>query len=84
MTHCHNNNDINDINEAVVRTLEQYFQDLDGEKPCAIYDMVIKCIEKPMLQFVLDRASGNQSAAAQLLGINRNTLHRKLTDHNLL
>ncbi|MDR3213756.1 MAG: Fis family transcriptional regulator [Azoarcus sp.] len=72
------------IADAVMRTLEQYFHDLDGEKPTAIYDMVIKCAERPMLQFVLDRANGNQSSAAQLLGINRNTLHRKLRDHDLL
>ncbi|MDR1063407.1 MAG: Fis family transcriptional regulator [Azoarcus sp.] len=70
--------------DAVVRTLEQYFHDLDGEKPTAIYDMVIKCAERPMLQFILDRANGNQSVAAQLLGINRNTLRRKLLDYDLL
>ncbi|MDR2092792.1 MAG: Fis family transcriptional regulator [Azoarcus sp.] len=73
-----------ELASAVVRTLEQYFHDLDGEKPTAIYDMVIKCAERPMLQFVLGRANGNQSLAAQLLGINRNTLRRKLLDHDLL
>ncbi|MDR1661950.1 MAG: Fis family transcriptional regulator [Azoarcus sp.] len=80
MNACHTGG----LADAVVRTLEQYFHDLDGEKPSAIYDMVIKCTEKPMLRFVLDRAKGNQSVAAQLLGINRNTLRRKLLDHDLL
>ncbi|MDR0633491.1 MAG: Fis family transcriptional regulator [Azoarcus sp.] len=80
MNACHGSG----IADAIVRTLEQYFHDLDGEKPTAIYDMVIKCTEKPMLKFVLERANGNQSTAAQLLGINRNTLHRKLVDHDLL
>jgi len=74
----------NGLTDAVVRILEQYFNDLDGEKPVPIYDMVMKCVEEPMLRFVLERASGNQSTAARLLGINRNTLHRKLADYNLL
>jgi Fis family transcriptional regulator len=67
-----------------VRTLVQYFNDLDGENPVPVYNMVMKCVEKPMLQFVLEQADGNQSTAARLLGINRNTLRRKLTDYNLL
>ncbi|MDR2259453.1 MAG: Fis family transcriptional regulator [Azoarcus sp.] len=74
----------NGIADAVLRTLEQYFHDLDGEKPMAVYEMVIKSVEKPMLQYVLDRTHGNQSAAAELLGINRNTLRRKLIDNSLL
>lgn len=78
MSHCNN------ITDAVVRTLEQYFNDLDGETPAPVYDMVIKCVEKPMIRFVLERANGNQCTAAKLLGINRNTLRRKLTDFNLL
>ncbi|WP_068803764.1 helix-turn-helix domain-containing protein [Thauera phenolivorans] len=74
----------NDIADSVHRTLEQYFRDLDGAKPAAIYDMVIRNVERPMLQFVLQQAKGNQTAAADMLGINRNTLRRKLTDYDLL
>ncbi|MDR2015329.1 MAG: Fis family transcriptional regulator [Azoarcus sp.] len=74
----------NGIADVVVRALEQYFNDLDGESPMPVYDMVMKCVEKPMLRFVLERANGNQSTAARLLGINRNTLRRKLTDYDLL
>ena len=74
----------NDIAESVFRTLEQYFRDLDGEKPSAIYDMVIRNVERPMLEFVLQQAKGNQTAAASMLGINRNTLRRKLNEHDLL
>jgi Fis family transcriptional regulator len=68
----------------VFRTLDQYFRDLDGEKPAAIYDMVIRNVERPMLEFVLQQAKGNQTMAAEMLGINRNTLRRKLTDYDLL
>ncbi len=69
---------------ACTDALEQYFRDLDGEKPCAIYDMVLKSVEKPMLEVVLAKAGGNQTLAAEMLGINRNTLRKKLTEHQLL
>ncbi|MBN8441315.1 MAG: Fis family transcriptional regulator [Thauera sp.] len=74
----------NEIADSVFRTLDQYFRDLDGEKPAAIYDMVIRNVERPMLEFVLQQAKGNQTMAAEMLGINRNTLRRKLTDYDLL
>jgi Fis family transcriptional regulator len=74
----------NEIAASVERTLTQYFLDLDGEKPAAIYDMVIRTVERPMLEFVLRKANGNQTAAAEILGINRNTLRRKLSEYDLL
>lgn len=74
----------NEIADSVVRTLDQYFRDLDGEKPAAIYDMVMKNAERPMLEFVLKLAGGNQTVAAEMLGINRNTLRRKLSDYEIL
>ena len=74
----------NDIAESVHRTLDQYFRDLDGEQPSPIYDMVMRNVERSMLAFVLERAGGNQSTAARMLGINRNTLRRKLSDYQLL
>jgi Fis family transcriptional regulator len=73
-----------EIAECVRRTLERYFRDLDGEKPCAIYEMVLRNIERPMLEVVMRQADGNQTLAAEMLGINRNTLRRKLVEHKLL
>jgi Fis family transcriptional regulator len=73
-----------DLGKCVAYALEQYFRDLDGEKPCAVYDMVLRKIERPMLEVVLARAGGNQTLAAEILGINRNTLRKKLTEHQLL
>ena len=73
-----------DLGKCVVTALEQYFLDLDGESPSAIYDMVLKSVEKPMLEVVLAKAGGNQTLAAEMLGINRNTLRKKLTEHQLL
>ena len=70
--------------EACVRaTLEQYFKDLRGAEPHGLHDMILDAVEKPLLEVVMRHAEGNQSLAAQWLGINRNTLRRKLLDHKL-
>ena len=70
--------------EACVRaSLEQYFKDLRGAEPHSVYDMVLQAVEKPLLEVVMNQAEGNQSKAAEWLGINRNTLRRKLLDHKL-
>ncbi len=73
-----------DLAECVRRSLDRYFVDLDGEQPCAIYAMVIAQVERPMLEVVMREANGNQTVAAGLLGINRNTLRRKLQEHKLI
>lgn len=73
-----------EIEECIRRSLERYFRDLDGEKPCAVYEMVLSQVERPILEVVMRQAEGNQTYAAQLLGINRNTLRRKLQDNDLI
>jgi Fis family transcriptional regulator len=73
-----------DLGRCVINALEQYFRDLDGEHPSAIYNMVLRSVEKPMLELVLAKAGANQTLAAEMLGINRNTLRKKLTEHQLL
>lgn len=72
------------IEQCVLRSLEQYFADLDGARPHALYELVTQAVERPLLQFAMKVAEGNQSAAAELLGINRNTLRKKLQQHCLL
>ena len=57
--------------------LDQYFTDLSGENPNGVYDMVIQSVEKPLLLYVMNFAEGNQSKAADILGLNRNTLRKK-------
>jgi Fis family transcriptional regulator len=74
----------NDLADCVRRTLNRYFRDLDGEKPSGIYDMVVQNVERSMIETVLKHADGNQTVAAEMLGINRNTLRRKLTEYELL
>ena len=71
------------LEQCVFRSLDQYFADLGGAKPHALHQMVMGAIEKPLLLFALRRCDGNQSAAAELLGMNRNTLRRKLQDYGL-
>ncbi len=73
----------NEIARYVRRAMDGYFRDLDGEKPCAIYNMVISSVEKPLLELVLHRAGGNQTQAAQLLGMNRNTLRKKMKEYGI-
>ncbi len=68
----------NELSDAVKRALERYFRDMDGEHPTAIYDMVLKNIERPMIEMVLGRAEGNLTRAATMLGIDRNTLRKKM------
>jgi Fis family transcriptional regulator, factor for inversion stimulation protein len=68
----------NELADCVKRALERYFKDMDGEKPTSIYEMVLKNIEKPMIETVLGKANGNQTLAAEMLGINRNTLRSKM------
>ena len=70
------------IQECIKDNLEGYFQDLRGAEPHAVYDMVVNAVERPMLEVVMLRAEGNQSKAADWLGINRNTLRRRCSNTN--
>ncbi len=74
----------NELHDCVKKTLNRYFRDLDGEAPHAVYDMVLSTVEKSMLEVVMHHADNNQTLAADILGINRNTLRRKLNDYKLL
>lgn len=72
----------NDVAKYVRKAVDDYFKDLDGENPsCAVYDMVMNCVEKPLIEAVLQHAGGNQTRAAELLGLNRNTLRKKILQH---
>ena len=72
------------ISECVQPQLQRYFADLNGNPPDDVYRMVLSVVEKPMLEVVMEHAKQNHSLAAQYLGINRNTLHKKLTEHQLI
>lgn len=72
------------ITECIETQLQSYLNDLKSTPPTDIYHMVLAVVEKPMLELVMQHAKQNQSLAAQYLGINRNTLHKKLVEHQLL
>jgi len=75
---------ITPLDESVRLNLDLYLDDLGQIEPINMWDMVMSCVEKPLLETAMSHASGNQSRAAAMLGITRNTLRKKLLAHNLI
>jgi Fis family transcriptional regulator len=73
----------NELIDCVKKSLDEYFAHLNGEPPHAIHEMVLQCIERPMIEYILNKVGGNQSKAAEMLGLNRNTLRKKMAQYNL-
>ncbi|MGC9386770.1 MAG: helix-turn-helix domain-containing protein [Hydrogenovibrio sp.] len=67
----------------VTETLTHYFSALENEVPSDVYHMVISQVERPMVEFVLQKTEFNQTRAAEILGINRNTLRKKIQQYNI-
>lgn len=64
--------------------IAQYFKTLDGAHPTdALYHIVIKEVEKPLIEVTLQSCQYNQKKTAQVLGMNRNTLRRKIDEHHI-
>lgn len=72
------------IEETVRSSLEAYFRDLNGTEPDSMHEMMLRIVEKPLLEVVMAHADHNQSRAAEWLGLNRNTLRKKLLEHKLI
>jgi Fis family transcriptional regulator, factor for inversion stimulation protein len=72
------------LHECVSEALEGYFAALDGQAPVGLYDFVMAEVERPLLKAVMQQVAGNQSRAAEMLGLNRGTLRKKLKYHGLL
>ena len=66
------------------KALKHYFKNLNGYKPVELYQLVIGEVEKPLFRTVMNYTGGNQSEAAEILGINRGTLRKKLKIYKLL
>ena len=73
----------NELSLCVRKVLMQYFKDLDGEQAANLYGMVVNCVERPVLEIALVQSGNNQSRAADMLGINRNTLRKKMQQHGI-
>ena len=76
-------NGSNELGRTVEKSLDEYFRKLDGEPPHGIYDMVITHVERALIASVMTRVGGNQTQAADMLGMNRNTLRTKLTKYGI-
>ncbi len=72
------------MEKAVRECLQNYFAELDGEAPTALYRKIIALVEKPLWEWVLDRTHGNQSQAANMLQISRGTFRKKMAEYGLL
>ena len=69
--------------ELVRRSLERYFEDLNGQPAAGLYELVVAQVERPLLELVMRQSRGNLSKAAQVLGINRATLRTKLQKYGI-
>ena len=68
------------LQRCVNSELERYFEMLDGEAPHDLHRMVMHQVESALFKYVLEECRGNQSKAAQWLGISRGTLRAKMVD----
>ena len=71
------------LNVGTEKAIKKYLKSLNGYKPTDLYKLVIGEIEKPMFKTIMDFSEGNQSHAAEILGISRGTLRKKLKDYNI-
>ena len=72
------------LRDCVREAIEEFFEHLDGHPCQGLYEMVLNEVEGPLLEAVMQHTDGNQSSAAEILGINRGTLRKKLREHKLL
>ena len=71
------------LSVCVTHAMQKYFSDLKGQEPTNLHTFFINEVEKPFLEVVMDQVNGNQTKAAEMLGINRNTLRKKLKSYDL-
>ncbi len=72
------------LRNAVTASLDTYFEQMDGQVPTDLYAMVINEVEGPLLAYVMEQVNHNQCKAAEMLGVNRGTLRKKLKFHQLI
>jgi Fis family transcriptional regulator len=72
------------LRDHVVSVLDTYFENMKGETPENLYNLVLSEVEHPLLEAVMKFTNNNQSQAAQILGINRGTFRKKLAFYGML
>jgi Fis family transcriptional regulator len=75
--------EISQLSNAVKHSIRRYLFDLEGTQPNNMYELVLRQIEQPLFEAILEHTKGNQSRAAEMLGLNRGTLRKKLRRYNL-
>ena len=75
--------EISQLSHAVKHSIRRYIYELDGTLPNDMYDLVLRQVERPLFEAILEHTKGNQSRAAELLGLNRGTLRKKLRSYDL-
>jgi len=75
--------EISQLSQAVKHSIRRYLYELDGTQPSNMYSLVLKQIERPLFEAILEHTKGNQSRAAEVLGLNRGTLRKKLQSYGL-
>jgi two-component system nitrogen regulation response regulator GlnG len=70
--------------ELIAGRIGQWLDSPDGEEPRDLYEKLVAEIERPLIELALKRTGGNQVKAARMLGLNRNTLRKKITDHKIV
>jgi len=75
--------EISQLSHAVKHSIRRYLFELEGSMPNDMYELVLRQIEQPLFEAILEHTKGNQSRAAEMLGLNRGTLRKKLRSYNL-
>lgn len=79
--------DINDkcasFRACIRGNLEEFFNKLEDSEPTDLYQRILDQMEQPLLELTLKQCGGNQSRTAKMLGINRNTLKKKIVQHDI-
>lgn len=71
------------LSEYVVKSLNKYFEQLEGELPKDLYHLVIQEVEKGFFKVIMDKSGGNQCLASKMAGLARNTLRKKIKEYDL-
>lgn len=75
--------EISQLSHAVKHSIRRYLFELEGTQPNNMYDLVLRQVEQPLFEAILEHTKGNQSRASEMLGLNRGTLRKKLRSYNL-
>lgn len=71
------------LEQWLQKTVKQYVSHMNGHDNGHLYELIVSGVEKPLVEIVLQETGGNRTQAANILGINRNTLRKKIKEYDL-